>query len=217
MSFNKAQFKSQLTSLLPFVGKDVAKLGGMVLVCLLLLFVIYQSNKAQINASETAYFTQQLEKVIDDIDYDNALLDSKVGFDNFTAYYACQHGKVKRYIAEISTNKGYNGNITLLLAISDNAITDSEVVFHRETPGLGDLIERNKSDWLANFQRPLTALQANPNQLKLSQYGGQIDSLAGATITSNAISQRLQQFISAEVTPLMQAATCQQRGNTDAN
>lgn len=199
--------KNQLNSLLSLVTKDVLKLGGVVFACLLLLFFIYQQNKAQILASETAYFTQQLEKVIVDIDYDNNLLLTATKFSDFTGYYACQNGKVARYIAEISTNQGYNGQITLLIAVSDTKLTDSQVVFHRETPGLGDFIERSKSDWLVGFSQPLATLQ-QPNFLKLKQYGGQIDGLTGATITSNAVSQRIQQFVLTEIQTLLESAHC---------
>ncbi len=47
---------------------------------------------------------------------------------------------------------GYNAPIRLLVGIApDGTLTGVRVVSHRETPGLGDKIEVEKSDWIRQF------------------------------------------------------------------
>ncbi len=82
---------------------------------------------------------------------------------------------------------GYNGNIELLIAINyDGILAGVRVVVHKETPGLGDAIEENRSDWITKFKsRSLT----NPDNKgwAVKRDGGVFDQFTGATITPRAI------------------------------
>ena len=61
----------------------------------------------------------------------------------------------------VVARNGYSGDIELLVGVlPDGRITAVEIISHKETPGLGDLIERRKSDWLDQF--PDASLQ-NPS------------------------------------------------------
>jgi electron transport complex protein RnfG len=68
----------------------------------------------------------------------------------------------------------------------DGTITSVRVLKHKETPGLGDLIESSKSDWLLQFD--LTSL-ADPEAVRwlIKRDGGDFDQLTGASITPRAI------------------------------
>ena len=60
------------------------------------------------------------------------------------------------------------------------------VVSHRETPGLGDLIERGKSDWILQFDGkgiddPPAAAWA------VIKEDGQFDAITGATVSYNFV------------------------------
>lgn len=86
------------------------------------------------------------------------------------------------HIHEVSTNEGYNGLITLLVAIDDNeTILGVRVTEHRETPGLGDKIEPEVSDWIDQFN----GRSLNNTRWAL-QPDGDIDGISGATITAKA-------------------------------
>ncbi|MEK9871505.1 MAG: RnfABCDGE type electron transport complex subunit G, partial [Gammaproteobacteria bacterium] len=86
------------------------------------------------------------------------------------------------HIHKISTNEGYNGLITLLVAIDDNeTILGVRVTEHRETPGLGDKIEPEVSDWIDQFN----GRSLNNTRWTL-QPDGDIDGISGATITAKA-------------------------------
>ena len=82
---------------------------------------------------------------------------------------------------------GYNGNIELLAGIrSDGTLLGVRVTRHKETPGLGDAIEAEKSDWILGFSgkslgRPATA------QWTVERDGGAFDQFTGATITPRAV------------------------------
>ncbi|MDH5601985.1 MAG: electron transport complex subunit RsxG [Gammaproteobacteria bacterium] len=82
---------------------------------------------------------------------------------------------------------GYSGNIELLVAINyAGTLEGVRVVHHKETPGLGDAIEENRSDWITRFKdKSLT----NPDKKgwAVKRDGGEFDQFTGATITPRAI------------------------------
>jgi electron transport complex protein RnfG len=83
---------------------------------------------------------------------------------------------------------GYNAPIGLLIGIefASGEITGVRVVNHRETPGLGDLIDIEKSDWILQFNGkrvddPPAAAWA------VTKEDGVFDSMTGATVTPRAV------------------------------
>jgi Na+-translocating ferredoxin:NAD+ oxidoreductase subunit G len=82
---------------------------------------------------------------------------------------------------------GYNAPIRLLIGVfADGSVSGVRVLSHRETPGLGDPIEIEKSDWITRFDgrtlddpaRELWAVRRDE---------GEFDALTGATVTSRAV------------------------------
>jgi electron transport complex protein RnfG len=82
---------------------------------------------------------------------------------------------------------GYNGRIKLLVAVNaDGTLAGVRVVNHRETPGLGDRIEIERSDWLRGFDG--RSLDDPPEKRwKVRRDGGDFDQFTGATITPRAV------------------------------
>jgi electron transport complex protein RnfG len=82
---------------------------------------------------------------------------------------------------------GYNGGIRLLVAIQrDGSLAGVRVVSHRETPGLGDGIDIDRSNWISVFDG--ASLDRPPPRLwKVKKDGGHFDQLTGATITPRAV------------------------------
>lgn len=83
---------------------------------------------------------------------------------------------------------GYNAPISLLvgLEVPSGRITGVRVIAHRETPGLGDLIDIEKSRWILQFDGrsiddPPAAAWA------VTKDDGQFDSITGATVTPRAV------------------------------
>jgi len=102
-------------------------------------------------------------------------------------YRARKNNKPVAVIINSVAPDGYSGNIELLVAINVNStLAGVRVVHHKETPGLGDAIEENRSDWITKFkQRSLT----NPDKKgwSVKRDGGEFDQFTGATITPRAI------------------------------
>lgn len=101
---------------------------------------------------------------------------------------------------------GYQDNIRVLYAYSfeQNAIVGFKILDSKETPGLGDRVEK-EPHFIANFERLDASLDttgeslANPIvTVKQGQKTGpwQLDGITGATITSEAIGKLLDQSAS---------------------
>ena len=83
--------------------------------------------------------------------------------------------------------EGYNGNIDLLVAINYNGtLAGVRVVHHKETPGLGDAIEENRSNWITKFKQ-LSLTNPDKKGWAVKRDGGEFDQFTGATITPRAI------------------------------
>lgn len=107
--------------------------------------------------------------------------------ESISIYRARMKNKpVAAIIASIAPD-GYSGSIKLLVAINyDGQLAGVRVISHRETPGLGDRIEEQRSDWILDFNsRSLKA--PGPAQWKVKKDGGIFDQFTGATITPRAI------------------------------
>jgi Na+-translocating ferredoxin:NAD+ oxidoreductase subunit G len=84
---------------------------------------------------------------------------------------------------------GYAGPIQLLVSVlRDGTVGGVRVLFHHETPGLGDKIEERKSDWVLSFDGKSLS---NPTLegWAVKRDGGEFDQFTGATITPRAIVQ----------------------------
>jgi electron transport complex protein RnfG len=128
--------------------------------------------------------------------YDNDLLASRwivppddlLGTRQPSALWlARRRGEFSGVVIEAVAPDGYSGNIHLLIGIdADGAVTGVRVTAHRETPGLGDYIDRSKSAWIDQFAgKSLT--NPEPKHWKVAKDGGRFDARAGATITPRAV------------------------------
>jgi len=82
---------------------------------------------------------------------------------------------------------GYNGNIRLLVAVRlDGTLAGVRVLAHRETPGLGDNIEAERSDWILGFSGK-SLQDPKADSWKVQRDGGVFDQFTGATITPRAV------------------------------
>jgi electron transport complex protein RnfG len=81
---------------------------------------------------------------------------------------------------------GYIAPIRLLIGInSEGGVVAVRALKHLETPGLGDQIDAEKSDWIAQFNGRKQPDDSAP--LALRRDGGDLDHISGATITSRAV------------------------------
>ena len=86
---------------------------------------------------------------------------------------------------ETYTNKAFGGTFTLMVGFdADGNILGTEVIKAAETPGLGDKINKNKSNFAEQFvsMNP----EAHECDLKVKKDGGEVDAITAATISSRA-------------------------------
>ena len=104
-----------------------------------------------------------------------------------TIWIARRGGAVSGVVLEAVAPDGYSGDIALLVGIDiDGNVTGVRVTAHRETPGLGDYIDRAKSAWIDQFAGKSLAAPP-PRHWKVAKDGGVFDARAGATITPRAV------------------------------
>jgi electron transport complex protein RnfG len=128
--------------------------------------------------------------------YDNNLLasqqvvpaDDLLGTRKPSALWVARRGDAfSGVVLEAVAPDGYSGDIALLVGIdADGRVTGVRVTAHRETPGLGDYIDRAKTPWVDQFAgRSLADPEAK--HWKVVKDGGRFDARAGATITPRAV------------------------------
>ena len=164
------------------------------LVGALLVGLIYELTFERIIVEERNVLLQTLNSLIAQDRYDNALTEDTLTLQDpllsrkpVTLYRArLQQQPVAVVISAIAPD-GYNGAIKLLIAINmDERLAGVRVVSHKETPGLGDKIEIQKSAWITQFQGASLSRPAS-NRWTVKKDGGEFLQLTGATITPRAI------------------------------
>lgn len=156
----------------------------------------YSHTHDRIQANERAMLRDQLHILLPPERHDNDLLNDTVEVTDaafsatgkpVTVYRARQHGKAVAVIAQVTAPDGYSGAIDLLVAIdADARLIGVRVTHHKETPGLGDYIESERSDWIRIFENKRLG-EPPALQWKVKKDGGAFDYVAGATVTPRAI------------------------------
>lgn len=152
-----------------------------------LVTLVFHATKDKIAENERQALLRSLQEVLNKDRYDNDLAEDIIQLQAYTIYRARKSGYPVAAIISSTTPTGYNGNISLLTAITINGeITGVRVVKHQETPGLGDKIDTAKSDWILDFTgKPLHKISSSAWAVKKD--GGSFDQFTGATITPRAI------------------------------
>ncbi len=171
-------------------------LAGLAAVCTALVSVTHALTAPRIAANEQAFLEQSLAPVLEGIEYDGTLSESTLvirpphnlpGDDPVTVYRVYAGGAPVAALFVVNARGGFAGPIRLLIGADANgAITGVRVLGHRETPGLGDLIEIDKSDWVLQFNGRSLADPPAPSW-SIRRDGGEFDQLTGASITPRAV------------------------------
>lgn len=175
--------------------KSAAALGFVAVIGTALLTGVDALTAERIAAQERRVILEQLGQIIPR-KYDNLLLEDAFVFSDeayfpngqrVTAYRARLNGQPVAVVLRFNAVSGYNGNITLLAGINfDGSLRGVRVVSHRETPGLGDAIEVEKSGWINDFTGK-SLENPEPRLWAVKRDGGAFDQFTGATITPRAV------------------------------
>lgn len=110
-------------------------------------------------------------------------------------HVARQNGEIIALIIPAVAPDGYSGEIGMIVGVKRNGtIAGVRVLSHKETPGLGDKVELNKSNWILGFDGK--SLQ-NPEALRwrVRKDGGEFDQFTGATITPRAVVNQVKRVL----------------------
>lgn len=171
-------------------------LAGLAAVCTGLVAVTHSVTAPRIAANEQAYLEQSLQPVLEGIEYDGALSESTIviplphelpGNEPVTVYRVYADNAPVAALFIVKAMDGFSGPIRLLIGVdAHGSVTGVRVIAHRETPGLGDAIEADKSDWIQQFVgRSLGDPPAA--EWAIERDGGIYDQLTGASVTPRAV------------------------------
>lgn len=111
------------------------------------------------------------------------------GGDSLEFNFAYKDNELVGVAVNTWTNKGYSGRISAMVGFNpDGTIIDVVHLEHKETPGLGDKIDKSKSEWSDQFQ----GIDPQTTTLKVTKDNGDIDAITAATITSRAYCDAIQ-------------------------
>lgn len=158
--------------------------------------ITYEKTKHRIAENERATIVKSLHALIESKEHDNDLYTDIIQVKNETllgteepvnVYRARMKDKPVAAILNSVAPDGYSGSIHLLVAIRyDGSLAGVRVVKHRETPGLGDGIDIERTNWVLGFNGKSLSNPPEKNW-RVKRDGGIFDQLTGATITPRAV------------------------------
>lgn len=182
------------------VKRSVLSSGGLLALGALLgtglLWLTSWHAEDYLKANQRQALLSSLNQVIPAHSYDNNLLDDVIQVqartpdgltEKHTVYRARQSGKPAAVAMTTVAPDGYSGDILILIGIHANgSISGVRILKHHETPGLGDAIDVDRSDWVHGFDDKSLS---NPgiDHWKVRKDGGDFDQFSGATITPRAV------------------------------
>lgn len=175
--------KSTLTNM-------VLSLLGITLVASLAVGVIYRVTAGPIADAKTAKLTNAIAQVLPPFDNtpDDSVQTLNIDGGEVKIYSGTKNGQPVGYAIESFSNNGFSGEVRLIVGFNpDGTIYRTEVLSQHETPGLGDKMERSKSDFAQQFDGK------NPADfhLAVSKDGGDVDAITAATISSRAYTEAI--------------------------
>ncbi len=171
-------------------------LGLFAFVGTLLVSATDVMTEERIAENEKAALLRTLNALIPHDEYDNDLTTDRIDVVSrrwlgtgrpVPVFRARRGGRPVAAILTAVAPDGYGGAIRLLVAVRyRGTLYGVRVLQHRETPGLGDAIEADRSGWIHQFDgRSLD----DPDELgwNVVKDGGVFDQFTGATISPRAV------------------------------
>jgi electron transport complex protein RnfG len=176
-----------------FPLRPVLALAAIGLVAALALSALNLLTRERIEQAQADRAAATLKQVLPEDAYDNRISQdvTELRIDGLDAparvYRGRRAGQPSAAVIDMTTPRGYSGDIRLLIAVTPAAdVISVRVVEHRETPGLGDKIEARRGDWIEQF-RGRSLGDPPRDQWASDRRGGAFDTLTSATITSTAV------------------------------
>ena len=151
----------------------------------LALSLVYSVTEEPIRATQIAKINNAIKLVISDFETktDTTLMPAE-GKDSIRIHRLFKDSVDAGKAVETYTDNGFSGRFSLMVGFdSEGAITNIEILEHKETPGLGNKMA------LPAFKNQFSGIKINElpgGKLKVKKDGGTIDAITAATISSRA-------------------------------
>lgn len=174
------------------MAKKESTFISMVLTLFIITFIssaalgyLYEVTKGPIAESKLAKQNNAIMQVVPEFDNEPGKEVYSMDVDGGTLEFfpAKKNGELVGTAVSTFTNNGFSGNFKIMVGfLSDGTINNISVLEHKETPGLGDKMQKSKSNWSVQFNGE------NPAdfKLKVTKDGGDVDAITASTISSRA-------------------------------
>lgn len=180
MAKKESSFVNMVLTLFVVTAVAALALGG-----------VYNITKEPIAIAKRLKIERAIGEVLPEFD---SIIETKIlpegGKDSLTFYEATKQGEVVGTAVRTYTDVGFSGRFWIMVGfVNGDVISGTSVLEHKETPGLGDKMEKKKSfnkktgkSWSDQFNGK------NPMDftLKVTKDGGDVDAITAATISSRA-------------------------------
>jgi len=151
----------------------------------LFMAAVYSVTKEPIAISQKAKINNAIKMVIPEFEtISDTLLMPEDGKDSIRIHRLLKGTETSGVAVETYTDKAFSGRFTLMVGFQpDGAISNIEVLEHKETPGLGTKMA------LPAFKDQFKGIKIADlpgEKLKVKKDGGSVDAITAATISSRA-------------------------------
>lgn len=192
-----------MSELTPAISKNSLILALFAITCTAAVAIVQLLTADRIEQQAQQKLIRQLNQVIQKDNHDNEMFrdcivapeDNNSDLLIDVIYRARLNNAPTAAAIKTVAPDGYSGNIELLIAINtDGSVSGVRTLMHKETPGLGDKIERRKSAWIDSFSGK-KLLDDNDSRWAVIKDGGMFDQFTGATITPRAVVKTVRKTI----------------------
>lgn len=153
------------------------------------LAFVYQATKEPIAKAKLEKKNKAISMVLPKFDTVDAPVKVAIAEgDSLECYPAKKGNKVIGYAIETYTTKGFSGIFKIMVGFTlDGKIFSTSVLEHKETPGLGDKMQKSKSDWSNQFSNLDVASQDTDGDgiyIEVTKDKGTIQAITASTISS---------------------------------
>lgn len=176
----------------------VRGIGALLMIAALAAALVggsYSVSRERIAENERRAILDQISEAVASSPYDNDPLEERIQLPSDERLggvageaFPFRAGEQPVAIALLVTApNGYSGPIRLLIGLRfDGTVLGVRAVSHRETPGLGDAIDLDRSNWITGFDG-LSLSVLPPTRWRLAGSGGDFEQITAATVTSRAV------------------------------
>lgn len=182
--------------LIESISKNALLLGGFAVISTAIIASTFLNTQDSISENIRKAEEKALLEIVPKIRHNNSMLNDSyaIADENLLGlrfekkmYIARNESAPIAIIIPATARDGYTGDIDMIIGINiDGSIAGVRVLSHRETPGLGDAIDKRKSDWIDGFLNK-SLLNPNINRWTVKKDKGEFDQFTGATITPRAV------------------------------